>query len=129
MAAIVFFGLTCALVDQDLFVRGTEIHALVDQDLFVGGTDGYYCYRLPNLIQLPTPGHLLAIAQAHKYDCYDDGWADVVAKSSTDNGKTWNEQRLIYTESVAGKTNVTVGTPSAVADLTTGAVFLFVCVR
>jgi len=102
--------------------------ALVDTDLFIGGTGGYYCYRLPNLVQLPTPGHLLAVAQGHKYDCYDGGWTDVVAKSSTDNGRTWSMQRLIHTESVEGVKNVTVGTPSAVADLKTGAVYLFVAV-
>jgi hypothetical protein len=37
--------------------------ALVDLDLFVGGQGGYTCYRLPNIVQLRTPGQLMAIAQ------------------------------------------------------------------
>jgi hypothetical protein len=36
---------------------------LVDIDLFTGGEGGYSCYRLPNLLQLRKPGHLVAIAQ------------------------------------------------------------------
>ena len=42
---------------------------LVDLDLFVGGKGGYACYRLPNLVQLQTPGHLLAVVQV----CVDVG--------------------------------------------------------
>jgi sialidase-1 len=102
---------------------------LTDRDVFVGGEDGYYCYRLPNLVQLPTPGHLLAVAQGHKFDCFDGGWMDAVAKTSHDNGKTWSDQRVIYSLSGEGKQNVTVGTPTAVADLQTGAVHLFVSVE
>jgi sialidase-1 len=112
----------------NMLVPPLFIFALVDRDVFAGGKDGYYCYRLPNLVQLPTPGHLLAVAQAHKYDCFDGGWMDAVAKSSNDNGKTWSEQRVIYSMSHEGTRNVTIGTPTAVADLQTGAVHLFVSV-
>ena len=100
----------------------------VEFDVFVGGIDGYFCYRLPNLIQLPTPGKLLAVAQGHKYDCFDGGWMDVVAKSSNDNGRTWSKQRLIYSLSAVGVRNITIGTPTAVADSKTGAVHLFLSV-
>ena len=40
---------------------------LVDLDLFVAGEGGYACYRLPNLVQLQRPGHLLAVAQVVCY--------------------------------------------------------------
>eukprot|EP00966_Prymnesium_polylepis_P138729 3205883-Prymnesium_polylepis.1 len=54
---------------------------------------------------------------------------DVVAKTSNDNGRTWSAQHLVYSLSAVGVRNVTIGTPSAVADLKTGAVHLFVSVN
>lgn len=98
---------------------------LVDSDLFVGGEGGYFCYRLPNLVQLKEPGHLLAVVQGHKYDCQDAGRMDILSRRTTDNGRTWSEAELVYSESTPDR-NVTIGTPSAVADLVTGAVHLFV---
>ena len=65
-------------------MRGTQLPSeLVDLDLFTGGEGGYYCYRLPNLLQMRTPGHLVAIAQAKPVSlwgrrllcCECDGWA------------------------------------------------------
>ena len=111
---------------------------LVDMDLFVAGEGGYSCYRLPNLVQLATPGHILAVAQGHKYDCSDGGRLDVVARRTEDNGRTWTSMQLVYTESeprasVASATNwnetvnVTLGTPSLVYDKATDVVFLFAC--
>ena len=100
--------------------------ALVDTDLFVGGTQGYSCFRLPNLVQLPTPGSLLAIAQGHFYDCSDGGRLDIVARRSSDNGNTWDPMTLVHTESNEDA-NVTLGTPTLVADKGTGVVHLFIC--
>jgi hypothetical protein len=56
---------------------------LIDVDLFVGGVGGYVCYRLPNLVQMRTPGHLVAFGQGRKLPgCPDDGWMDSVSEHS-----------------------------------------------
>lgn len=90
--------------------------SLVDMDLFVAGVGGYSCYRLPNLVMLRKQGHMLAIVQGHRFDCSDGGAMDVLARRTTDGGKTWTPAALVYTETTPSL-NVTIGAPSAVADL------------
>ena len=103
---------------------------LVDMNLFVGGQGGYACYRLPNLVQLREPGHMLAIVQGHKYDCSDGGRMDILSRRSTTGGRSWEAPRFVYGESTPTK-NVTMGTPAAVVDMhspnSAGAVYLFIC--
>eukprot|EP00660_Eupelagonema_oceanica_P012963 gene12963-13049_t len=71
-----------------LVVEAAASAPLVDLDLFTGGNGGYYCYRLPNLLQMRTPGHLVAIAQAKPGPgCPDSGQMDAVVRISKDNGK------------------------------------------
>jgi hypothetical protein len=48
---------------------------------------------------LQEPGHVLAIAQGRKYDCSDGGWMDILIRRSSDGGKSWTPQALVYTES------------------------------
>ena len=98
---------------------------LVDTDLFAGGKGGYSCYRLPNLLQMKTPGHLVAIAQGHKDGCADDGWMDALTRTSVDNGRTWDKTALIY----PNIERQTMGTPTAVVDRATDTIFLFLCVN
>jgi sialidase-1 len=100
-------------------------NALIDMDLFVGGQGGYSCYRLPNLLQMRTPGHLVAVAQGHKNGCADSGRMDALVRTSKDNGATWSDMALVTPKSVLGKT---MGTPTAIVDLTTDTIFLFLCV-
>jgi|EP01047_Picozoa_sp_COSAG01_P059032 sialidase-1 len=106
----------------------------IDMTLFVGGEGGYACYRLPNLVQLRTPGHMLAVVQGHKYDCSDSGRMDILSRQSTDFGRTWSPAKFVYGESTP-LSNVTMGTPTLVVDRTgdvgngvaPGTVFLFIC--
>ena len=99
--------------------------SLIDMDLFVGGTGGYSCYRLPNLLQMRAPGHLVAISQGHKeHGCPDGGQMDALVRTSMDNGLTWTDQAVI-TPNTQG---LTYGTPTAVVDLSTDTIFLFLCV-
>lgn len=79
----------------------------------------YACYRLPNLIQLPAPGHLLAIVEGHKHSCADGGWVDVLSTRSSDNGATWSLPTVVLSES-SPKVNVTIGNPSGICDETSG---------
>lgn len=97
----------------------------VDLDLFTGGEGGYSCYRLPNLLQMKTPGHLVAVAQGHKNGCADDGWMDALVRTSVDNGRTWGPISLAYPNTE----RETMGTPTAVVDLLTDTIFLFLCVN
>jgi hypothetical protein len=107
---------------------------LVDLDLFRAGDGGYACFRLPNLVQLRAPGHMLAIVQGHKFDCSDGGRMDILQRRTVDNGKTWTPAEFVYGESTADQ-NVTMGTPAAVVDLVgdpasgvaPGTIFLFIC--
>ena len=64
-------------------VDPTPDAGLIDVDLFVGGVGGYVCYRLPNLVQMRAPGHLVAFGQGRKLPgCPDDGWMDSVSEHS-----------------------------------------------
>jgi sialidase-1 len=103
----------------------SNAHGLIDMNLFVGGEGGYSCYRLPNLLQMRTPGHLVAIAQGHKNGCADSGQMDALIRTSTDNGKTWSDMALIY----PNVKQQTFGTPTSVVDPTTDTIFLFLCVE
>jgi sialidase-1 len=112
---------------------GARETSLVNSELFVGGQGGYACYRLPNLVELPS-GHLLAVVQGHKYDCSDSGRMDILSRTSTDNGVSWSAPRLVLSES-SPASNVTLGTPTLVVDQTgdppsgvrAGTIYLFVC--
>ena len=118
---------TMSLVNLDDFTGGQAAthQQLVDIDLFTGGLSGYPCYRLPNLLQLKTPGHLVATAQGHKNGCADNGWMDVLVRSSKDNGRTWSKAALAY----PNMDRQTMGTPTAVVDVETDTIFLFLCVN
>jgi sialidase-1 len=116
----------CVALCISLFAAvSAESSALVDMDLFVGGENNYSCYRLPNLLQMQTPGHLVAIAQGHRGGCADSGWMDALMKTSKDNGKTWSKMSLIY----PNQQHQTMGTPTAVVDLATDTIFVFLCVN
>ena len=90
--------LLCSLLlGPSAAVAGAAAPPLVDADLFRAGQGGYACYRLPNLVNLHAPGHMLAIVQGHKFDCSDGGRMDILSRSSVDGGRTWvqNFQQFI----------------------------------
>lgn len=104
-------------------VVGAMAAPLVDSDLFVGGEGGYACYRLPNLVQLATPGHLLAFAQGDRDRCDDiQPPHHVVMKRSADNGQSWSNMTVVYAED----DRTIIGNPSVVVDPTTDTVHLFI---
>ncbi len=99
-----------------------ELPDPVDLDIFKAGDRGYYCWRLPNLLELSEPGHLVAFAQGRKgQGCPDSGWMDSFVRRSEDNGKTWSPPALVY----ENPAHQTMGTPTAIADESTGVIFLF----
>lgn len=93
--------------------------AIIDQtDLFVAGQDGYHTYRIPAIIRAQN-GTLLAFAEGRKSAGGDAGDIDIVLKRSTDGGRTWSPQQVVWDDD----TN-TCGNPCPVVDASTGMVSL-----
>jgi len=90
-------------------------------DVFSGGKDGYFAYRIPSFIVAPN-GDLLVFCEARKNNLYDDGDIDLLMKRSTDGGRTWRKQQLIYEE--GGDAHIKYGNPTAVVDEEAGVIWL-----
>ncbi len=91
---------------------------LLQQDVFIAGQQGYHTYRIPSLI-VTRKGTLLAFCEGRKHSASDSGDIDLVMKRSTDGGRTWGHQQLVWD----GGPN-TCGNPCPVVDQTTGTVWL-----
>lgn len=96
-----------------------------ENNVFVSGIGGYHTYRIPAVIVAPN-GDLLAFCEGRMYSSADHGNNDIVMKRSTDGGRTWREQEIVYEEGGAS-TNVTIGNPCVVVDQETGIVWLSFC--
>jgi sialidase-1 len=124
------FWLPCLFVLLGVFVPGAAIFARdADRgvhfvDIFVSGTNGYHTYRIPALIRT-TKGTLLAFCEGRKKGRADDGDIDLVARRSTDGGKNWEPQQIVYDEE--GDKPVTIGNPCPVVDQETGTIWLPLC--
>jgi len=94
------------------------------QDLYTGGDHGYKAYRIPSLV-VTTKGTLLAFCEGRKDNIRDHGDIDLVLRRSTDAGKTWSEQAIVYEE--GGTKKITIGNPCPVVDRETGTVWLAFC--
>lgn len=90
-------------------------------DVFNGGEDGYFAYRIPSFIVAPS-SDLLVFCEARKTNLSDDGDIDLLMKRSTDGGKAWLPQALIYEE--GGDARIKYGNPTAVVDEATGVIWL-----
>lgn len=82
------------------------------------GDDGYHTYRIPALIQAPD-GTLLAFSEGRRSSRSDTGAIDLVMKRSTDQGKTWGEQVVVWKDG-----DNTCGNPCPVVDESTGRIHL-----
>lgn len=87
-------------------------------DLFVGGKDGYCTYRIP-VVVVSKEGTLLAFCEGRKDSQSDAGAIDLILKRSTDGGKSWGPQQIVWTD---GRN--TCGNPCAVVDAQTGVIWL-----
>ncbi len=87
-------------------------------DVFVSGQAGYHTYRIPAII-LTTNGTMLAFCEGRKNSRRDTGKIDLLFKRSTDGGKTWGAQQIIWSDDE----NV-CGNPAPVLDRTTGIIWL-----
>lgn len=83
-----------------LLAVGLRENAIELQNVFSGGEGGYYCFRLPALLNLPTSdGTSLALyAEARNKSCSDYAPSDLVYKVSRDNGVTWSNLSILCTD-------------------------------
>ena len=103
----------CRLVG---FASGSS--APVVTDVFTAGQDGYHTYRIPAVV-VTTNGTVLAFCEGRKNGRGDSGEVDLLLKRSTDSGKTWSAQRVIWADG-----ENTCGNPAPVVDEATGKVWL-----
>ncbi|WP_438481335.1 sialidase family protein [Oleiharenicola lentus] len=92
-------------------------------DLWEVPVEGYLSYRIPCIV-VTKSGAVLAFTSARR--AVSD-WADIdiMMRRSLDQGKTWEERRIISPPKAAGAKS-TVDNPTAIVDQETGAVhFLF----
>ena len=80
--------------------------------------DGYNTYRIPSLIQA-ADGSLLAFCEGRRKSSSDTGAIDLVMKRSTDQGKTWGDQVVVWQDQ-----DNTCGNPCPVVDQATGRIHL-----
>lgn len=87
-------------------------------DVYISGQDGYHTYRIPAVIRAQN-GALLAFAEGRKSGGGDSGDIDLLLKRSTDGGRTWSPQQVVWND----ETN-TCGNPCPVLDESTGTLWL-----
>ncbi len=87
-------------------------------DIFISGQDGYHTYRIPSIVIAPN-NTILAFCEGRKLNNKDSGDINLLMKSSSDGGKTWSEQKVIWDDD----TN-TCGNPCPVVDKDTGIIWL-----
>lgn len=86
--------------------------------IFKKGMEGYSCYRIPALLRVDE-NILLAFAEGRKLNCSDTGDIDLVVKRSQDNGFSWSENIVIWSDG-----SNTCGNPAPVLNAKTGEVVL-----
>lgn len=90
-------------------------------NLWTGGTGGYHTYRIPALL-VTTRGTVLAFCEGRKTGGGDHGDVDLLAKRSSDGGRTWSPQEIVHEE--GGDAKITIGNPCPVEDESTGIIWL-----
>lgn len=89
--------------------------------VYTAGENGYSTYRIPAIV-VTTNGTILAFCEGRKHGRGDSGDIDTLLKRSTDGGKTWSAQQLIWSDD-----ENTCGNPTPVVDRTTGTIWLLMC--
>ena len=85
------------------------------------GVDGYHTYRIPAVLQAGN-GDLLAFCEGRRNNARDHGNLDLLQKRSTDGGRTWGDQTVVYEE--GGEAETTIGNPCPVLDRETGVLWM-----
>lgn len=86
--------------------------------LWARGANGFHTYRIPSLA-VTVPGSLLAFCEGRRSSGADNGEVALVARRSTDGGRSWGDQVVIW-----GDPGNTCGNPCVVVERHTGVVWL-----
>lgn len=97
---------------------GQQPEPVLTEVLFRKGDAGVHTYRIPSLVQA-ADGSIVAFAEARQNGGGDTGDIDLVARRSTDGGKTWGEIITVWDDGE----NV-CGNPCPVVDRETGRIIL-----
>src|SRR5215207_2360648 len=79
--------LACLLALSTLAV-GQDVEKI---DVFRAGESGYKLHRIPGVV-VTTKGTVIAYGEARRGDSGDWGSIDLVARRSTDGGRTWGDR-------------------------------------
>jgi sialidase-1 len=101
-----------------VLMAGAATSGMEQVDVFVSGTGGYHTYRIPAIVTT-TNGTVLAFCEGRKNSARDTGKIDLMLKRSTDGGRSWSAQQVVW----ADAENV-CGNPAPVVDQTTGEIWL-----
>ena len=114
-----------ALSISPAFISSAAADPLLEQqDLWVAGEDGYHTYRIPALL-VTEDKSVLAFCEGRKTASGDHGDLDLVMKRSTDGGRTWSKQQIVYEE--GGDAKITIGNPCPVVDAVSKTIWLPFC--
>lgn len=98
------------------------------QDLFCPGDYGYGCFKIPSLLRIPGSQRVLAFIEARKYSCDDEGYVDLLLKTSDNLGKNWSRPSLVHSDSTGSAGQPagwhTIGDALPILDEHTGVVHL-----
>jgi|SRR5665647_577209 len=101
-----------------LFGGNATGQSVSEQTLWKTGEGNYKGYRIPSVV-VSTKGTLIAFAEGRN-DGGDSGDIDLVLKRSTNNGKSWSKEILVWNDALN-----TCGNPCSVVDEETGRIWLF----
>lgn len=92
--------------------------------VFPLNSEGYSCFRIPAIINLPG-GELLAFAEGRTMNCADFGNVDVVMKRSADAGKTWSPLKVLIDNDSLQAGNITPVVDRCDPRFPRGRIFLY----
>ena len=110
--------LLAAAILMPLLAQGAPRQEAVLVDVFVSGQDGYHTYRIPSIL-VTAQGSVLAFCEGRKSQGGDSGDIDLLVKRSTDGGKTFSAQQIVWDDGPN-----TCGNPCPVIDRHTGTIWL-----
>ena len=113
--------LNSVVVAEAPATKPTESSLLAKTTLFAENVNGYLSYRIPAVV-VTKKGTVLAFCEGRanpRGPLNDTGEIHILLKRSTDNGKTFSLQQVVWQD---GKN--TCGNPCPVVDRTTGTIWL-----
>jgi sialidase-1 len=116
-------ALLISLEGEGAFAGGADgapnVPGLLRQSaLFIAGEGGYHTYRIPAIVTASRET-VLAFCEGRKHGISDTGDIDLLIRRSTDGGRTWSPQRVVWNDGAN-----TCGNPCPVLDRDTGVVWL-----